>query len=270
MGEEKKEELGNKEEEGEKKKKEEEEEEKKEEEIVLRVEMHCEACARKVIRALKGFQGVEEVMADYRSSRVVVKAVKNSTDPIKLCQRIHKKTGRKVGIISPLPTPPSTDQENPKPEEEEPKQEPPAPITVVLKVQMHCEACAQALQKKIGKIKGVESVATNIASNEVTVKGVIDPENLVNDVYKRTHKHASIVKNEEKKEEEKKKKEEEEEEEQKKKEEEEKKQQKKKDEEEDAKLEVKKMEFWGPKQYMEYAYAPQLFSDENPNACSVM
>lgn len=44
----------------EKKKEEEKKEEKKEEEpqeIVLKVDMHCVACARKVARALKGFQG---------------------------------------------------------------------------------------------------------------------------------------------------------------------------------------------------------------------
>lgn len=50
---EKKEEV--KEEKEEKKKKEEEKEEVKE--IVVKVDMHCEACARKVARALKGFQG---------------------------------------------------------------------------------------------------------------------------------------------------------------------------------------------------------------------
>lgn len=43
-------------------KKEEVKDEKKEEEeasqeIVLKVDMHCEACARKVARALKGFEG---------------------------------------------------------------------------------------------------------------------------------------------------------------------------------------------------------------------
>ena len=54
-GEEKKEEAKD-----EKNKEEEKKEEKKEEEppeIVLKVDMHCEACARKVARALKGFEG---------------------------------------------------------------------------------------------------------------------------------------------------------------------------------------------------------------------
>lgn len=55
-----KKEEGKKEEE-EKKKEEEEEKEKEkakeEEPIVLKVDMHCEACARKVARSLKGFEG---------------------------------------------------------------------------------------------------------------------------------------------------------------------------------------------------------------------
>jgi len=55
-----KKEEGNKEEAKEEKKVEEKKDESKEEpppEIVLKVDMHCEACARKVAKALKGFQG---------------------------------------------------------------------------------------------------------------------------------------------------------------------------------------------------------------------
>lgn len=52
---EKKEEV--KKEENKKEEEKKEEEKKKDEEIVLKVDMHCEACARKVARALKGFQG---------------------------------------------------------------------------------------------------------------------------------------------------------------------------------------------------------------------
>lgn len=58
--EENKKEEAKKEEGKEGKKEEEKKEEKKAEEpqeIVLKVDMHCEACARKVARALKGFQG---------------------------------------------------------------------------------------------------------------------------------------------------------------------------------------------------------------------
>ncbi|KAL5163695.1 Heavy metal-associated isoprenylated plant protein 8 [Glycine soja] len=257
MGEEKKDE-GNKEEAKEEKK----EEEKKEEpppEIVLKVDMHCEACARKVAKALKGFQGVEEVSADSRTSKVVVKG--KAADPIKVCERLQKKSGKKVELISPLPKPPEEKKEETKeePPKEEKKDEPPPVVTVVLKVRMHCEPCAQVIQKRIRKIKGVESVETDLANDQVIVKGVVDPAKLVDHVYKRTKKQASIVKDEEKKEEEKKEEEKREE-----------KEEEKKEGEEDNKTEIKRSEYWPSKNYIDYAYDPEIFSDENPNACSVM
>lgn len=262
MGEEKKEEE-KKEESKEEKKEEEKKEEKKEEEppeIVLKVDMHCEACARKVARALKGFEGVEDVTTDSKASKVVVKG--KAADPIKVCERLQKKSGRKVEIISPLPKPSEENKEENKEQKEEKKEEPPAVITVVLKIRMHCDACAQGIQKKIRKIQGVESVETDLANDQVIVKGVVDPTKLVDYVYKRTRKQASIVKDEEKKEEEKK--------------EEEKKEEKKDGEEgnaeDDKKSDIKRSEYWPSKHLLEYAYAypPQIFSDENPNACSVM
>ncbi|XP_047167693.1 heavy metal-associated isoprenylated plant protein 7-like [Vigna umbellata] len=265
MGEEKKEE-GNKEVKEEKKVEEKKDESKEEPppEIVLKVDMHCEACARKVAKALKGFQGVEDVTADSRTSKVVVKGT--AADPIKVLERLQKKSGKKVELISPLPKAPEEKKEEIKepPPKEEKKDEPPSAVTVVLKIRMHCEACAQAIQKRIRKIKGVESVETDLANDQVIVKGVIDPAKLVDNVYKRTKKQASIVKEEEKKVEEKK---EEEKKEEKKVEEENKEQE---EEEEDNKTEIKRSEYWPAKNYIDYAYDPEIFSDENPNACSVM
>ncbi|MFY2203310.1 heavy-metal-associated domain-containing protein [Escherichia coli] len=258
-------------EEEEKKEEEKKEEEKKEEEkkdepppeIVLKVFMHCEACARKVERSLRRFEGVEEVKADYMNHTVVVKG--KEADPMKICERVQKKTGRKIELISPLPKPP---EEEEKPPEEPPKEEKPpepTPITVILKVRMHCEACAHVLEKRIKKMAGVESVATDFLNSQVIVKGFIDPVKLVENIYRKTRKQASIVE-EEKKEEEKKPEEEE------KKEggEEEKKEEEKKEEESND--DVKKLEFWPSKAYVEYVNVPQaqIFSDENPNACSIM
>ncbi|CAL5408154.1 unnamed protein product [Camellia sinensis] len=300
--------------EGEKKEEEKKEEKKEEEpqEIVLKVDMHCEACARKVARSLRGFQGVEEVTADCKASKVVVKG--KTADPIKVLERIQKKSGRKVELISPLPKPPEDNKEETKEQpKEDKKEEPPAVVTVVLKVGMHCEACAQVLQKRIRKIpeqfdpindstqlpinqghlglgplhwldrvascclisvelekidmghESVESAMADLANDQVTVKGIIDPTKLVNDVYKKTRKQASIVKEEEKKEEEKKEGEKKEGGEGEKKEGEE-----GKGGDEDKKTDIKKSEYWHPNYAMEYAYPPQIFSDENPNACAVM
>ncbi|KAK4264535.1 hypothetical protein QN277_025697 [Acacia crassicarpa] len=259
-------------------------------EIVLKVFMHCEGCARKVRRCLKGFPGVEEVTTDCKSHKVVVKGEK--ADPQKVLERVQKKSHRQVELISPIPKPPTEEEKKPeekeKPAPEEKKEEPQI-IRVVLKVHMHCEACAQEIKRRILKMKGVESVDPDLKKSEVSVKGVFDPAKLVEFVLKRTGKQAVIVKEEaaEKKEKAEEKKSEEGE---KEKEEEgkgeEKKEEEKKGEGDDAAkaeeeavmeettvVEVKKSEYqYYPLRYtMEmYAYPPQIFSDENPNACCVM
>ncbi|KAJ6676458.1 HEAVY METAL-ASSOCIATED ISOPRENYLATED PLANT PROTEIN 7 [Salix viminalis] len=277
-------------------------------EIVLKVYMHCEGCARKIHRCLRGFEGVEDVTTDCKASKVVVKGEK--ADPLKVLERVQRKSHKQVVLISPIPKPPSEEEkkaeEKEKPKVEQKKEEPPVIRVVVLRVSMHCEACAMEIKKRILRMKGVESAEPDLKSSEVTVKGVFEPENLVDYVHKRTGKHAVIVKQEpEKKEEEKGK---------------ESKEEKKggggdkqnkggdggageqgenKDKKEggggdnEAKAEAKaaaaeettdettvvelrKMDFYNyypPTRYeydAEYAPPPQIFSDENPNACSVM
>ena len=105
---------------------------------------------------------------------------------------------------------------------------------------------------------------TDLANDQVIVKGVVDPAKLVDHVYKRTKKQASIVKDGEKKDEEKK------EEEKKEEKEEEKRGEEENKGGEDNKTEIKRSEYWPSKNYIDYAYDPEIFSDENPNACSVM
>ncbi|KAL3512564.1 hypothetical protein ACH5RR_025281 [Cinchona calisaya] len=290
-------------------------------EIILKVYMHCEGCARKVRRCLKGFEGVEEVETDCKVSKVVVKGDK--ADPLKVLERVQRKSHRQVELISPIPKPPPPEgelkkvevKEVAKPEE---KKEEPQVIIVLLKVHMHCEACAQEIKRRIQKMKGVESAEADLKSSEVTVKGVFEPSNLVDFIYKRTSKHAVIVKVEPVKKEEEKPKEGKEEkkadgggdgEKDAKKGEDDGKKPKNDDgvappaqggggggehqapeqgggqEEGDPKLEMKRNEFYHyyPQNHNQFyhqgyvqesygypAYPPQIFSDENPNACSVM
>ena len=47
--------------------------------------------------------GVEEVSADIKASKVVVKG--KAADPKMVWERLQKKIGRKVDLISPLPKP---------------------------------------------------------------------------------------------------------------------------------------------------------------------
>ncbi|XP_016515203.1 heavy metal-associated isoprenylated plant protein 7 [Nicotiana tabacum] len=277
-------------------------------EIVLRVFMHCEGCARKVRKSLKGFQGVEDVITDCKTHKVVVKGEK--ADPLKVLERVQKKSHRQVELLSPIPKPPPAEEPK-KPEEKElakpqEKKEESQVITVVLKVHMHCEACAQEIKRRIQKMKGVENAEPDLKNSQVTVKGVFEASKLVDYVSKRSGKWAVIVKVEpEKKEEEKPndeaKEEKKSEKEAKKVEEEERKEKKEgggeaaakeetaaaaKEEtvEVDPKVEVKKNEFYyyhhpqnfqvHPQRFAHEMHAypppPQIFSDENPNACSVM
>ncbi|XP_073056370.1 heavy metal-associated isoprenylated plant protein 7-like [Primulina eburnea] len=278
-------------------------------EIILKVYMHCEGCARKVRRCLKDFEGVEDVITDCRTSKVVVKGEK--ADPLKVLERVQKKSQkihRQVELISPIPKPPGEDHKKPEeiiPEvaksEEKKKEEEPPVVTVVLGVYMHCEACALEIKKRIQKIKGVESAEPDLKSSQVTVKGVFEPEKLVDHVWKRTGKRSVIakvepeMKPEEGKVGDKVKKVEEGEKETKKVEKNEEIEEKNSGvagnffpaeagEEEDSKMEFKRNEFIQnyprnhqvyPQRFAQDSYAaylppPQIFSDENPNACFVM
>lgn len=58
--------------------------------------------------------------ADSKTKMVVVKGPE--ADPAKVCERVQKKTGRRVELISPLPPPPPPEEEK---KEEPPKEEPP-------------------------------------------------------------------------------------------------------------------------------------------------
>lgn len=68
------------------------------------------------------FTGVEEVSADSKASKVVVRG--KAADPIKVRERLEKKSGKKVELISPLPKPPEDKKEEIKqPQPEEKKEE---------------------------------------------------------------------------------------------------------------------------------------------------
>ncbi|XP_047332887.1 heavy metal-associated isoprenylated plant protein 7-like isoform X2 [Impatiens glandulifera] len=228
-------------------------------EIALKVYMHCEGCAKKVRRCLKGFEGIDDVFIDCKNHKVIIKGDK--VDPLKILERVQKKSHRKVELISPIPSPPPA-AENVKPEVNETPKLPEEVITVILRVYMHCEACAEEFKRQILKMDGVENVEPDLKNSQVSVKGIFDPVKLLDHVSKRTGKQAVIVKQEpEKKEDEVKK-------------------------TEDAAMEkkevceekVKKNElyYYYPShnqidhQFVYQNYPSQIFSDENPNGCSVM
>ncbi|KAL6127312.1 hypothetical protein ACLB2K_075353 [Fragaria x ananassa] len=258
--------------------------------FVLYVDLHCVGCAKKIERSIMKIRGVEGVLIDMAKNEVTIKGI---VEPQAVCNKIIKRTKRKAKVLSPLPA-----------AEGEPIPEVVASqvsglTTVELQVNMHCEACAEQLKEKILKMRGVQNAVTDHNSGKVTVTGTMDGDELVDYVYRRTKKQAKIVpqpepepeKKEEaaaEKPEEEAKPEEKKEENAEKKEEEKPAEEAKKEEEGGAgggekeehnndvvqgipEEELKRMmqHYCQPLYVYERIPPPQLFSDENPNACCI-
>lgn len=170
-------------------KKEEKTEEKKEEPkppspFVLFVDLHCVGCAKKIEKSILNIAGVEGVEIDMLQNQVTIQGV---VEPQAVCAKIMKKTKRRARVLSPLPA----SEGEPIPEVVNSQVS--GLTTVELNVNMHCEACAEQLKRKILKMKGVTSATTDLSSMKVTVTGTMDGDKLVDYVYRHTKKQAKIV-----------------------------------------------------------------------------
>lgn len=67
------------------------------------------------------FLGVDDVVTDCKSHKVVVKGEK--ADPIKVLERVQRKSHRQVELLSPIPKPPSEDDKKPEEDKDKPKPE---------------------------------------------------------------------------------------------------------------------------------------------------
>ncbi|KAE8680409.1 IAA-amino acid hydrolase ILR1-like 5-like [Hibiscus syriacus] len=152
--------------------------------LVLFVDLHCVGCAKKIEKSIMKIRGVEGVVMDMAQNQVTIKGI---IEPLAVCAKIMKKTKRRAKVLSPLP---AADGE-------------PIPVvvasqvsgleTVELNVDMHCQACAEQLKRKILKMRGVQSAVTEHSTGKVTVTGTMDSDKLVDYVYRRTKKQARIV-----------------------------------------------------------------------------
>ncbi|CAN6480566.1 unnamed protein product [Victoria cruziana] len=150
---------------------------------ILSVDINCPGCAKKVKRTILKSRGVEDVEVDMEGKQVTVKGV---IDLQALCTKVERKTKMKASVISPI-----------LPAKEEPEmvnaQASGETKTVMLNVYMHCEPCALQLQKRILRMRGVQTAETDFATGKVTVTGTMDANKLVEYVYKRTRKQANII-----------------------------------------------------------------------------
>ncbi|XP_065859480.1 heavy metal-associated isoprenylated plant protein 4 isoform X2 [Euphorbia lathyris] len=215
---------------------------------VYKVNLHCQQCARDIKKPLLTMQGVHSVDADFEKAEIKVKGV---IDVIKIHKKIEKMSKKKVELLSPL-----LKKEIVVTEKKVVKEIKQVSSTTV-KVHMHCDKCENDLRTRLLKHKGIYSVKTDMKTQHLTVEGTIESEKLLAYIRKKVHKKAEILASKIHKKEEKK--------------------------EEPKKAEVKSIvkvsetkEFKTVEKvelgnyFIHHVYAPQLFSDENPNACTIM
>ncbi|KAI9180670.1 hypothetical protein LWI28_007064 [Acer negundo] len=248
---------------------------------IYKVNLHCPQCANKIKKPLLRTQGVQSVEVDIEKSEV---KVKGPIDVVKIHKSIEKLSNRKVELISPQIkiNKETAATEIKKLAAKETKES--IIRTTSVKVHLHCEKCEHDLRKKLLKHRGIHSVKTDMKAQTVTVQGTIESDKLLSYLRKKVHKHAEIITSKpDQKKEEKKEKEKEKVEAAISSKPDQKKEEKKEKVEaaistpstkivefkEELKVEVKSKEISAP-YFIHYVYAPQLFSDENPNACSIL
>ncbi|PON56704.1 Heavy metal-associated domain containing protein [Parasponia andersonii] len=210
---------------------------------VYKASLHCQQCAREIKRPLLRTQGVQTVEIDMEKDEI---KAKGSFDPIKVQKRIQKLSKKKIELISPKLQIKGAIQTEKKVTKET-KQV--VWRTTTVKLHMHCDQCERELKKKLLKQKGIQSVKSDMKAQILTVDGTIEADKLVSFLRRKVHKHAEIIKE--------------------------------KDEitsgsvkktveikDEVKVVEIKTKEGKSP-YFIHYVYAPQLFSDENPNACTI-
>ncbi|XP_062097630.1 heavy metal-associated isoprenylated plant protein 4 [Humulus lupulus] len=229
---------------------------------VYKTNLHCPQCALDIKRPLLCTQGIHNVETDMEKCEIWVKG---SFDPIKIQKRIQKLCKKKVELILPKVQIKETSLVEKKVIKET-KQ--PDLRTTSVKVHLHCDQCARDLEKKLIRQKGIQSVKADMKTQILRVEGSVEGEKLVSFLRKKVHKHAEIIvpKNiEEKKVEIKEEKVVKE------------KQGitttydlvKKVEIKEQVKVVEAKSKEGNAPYFIHYVYAPQHFSDENPNACTI-
>ncbi|CAA2980851.1 ribosome biogenesis regulatory homolog [Olea europaea subsp. europaea] len=174
---------------------------------VLKLDLHCEGCAKKVSRSVHHFEGVENVKADSGNNKLTVTG---KMDPFWLRERVECKTKKKVELISPQPKKEnrggrdgSTDDKKSDEKSEKKTQEKkgddktfkePTDSTVMMKTKLHCNGCAHKIKRNIVKnVDGVNSVTTDLEKDLVTVHGKMNVKELTTYLKEKLKRDIEIV-----------------------------------------------------------------------------
>lgn len=192
--------------------------------VVLKMNLHCAGCAHKVKKAIKRVPGVDSIVTDVAANTVVVAG---TADAGALKTRLEAKTNKPVEIVSAGGAPRKPPAAEPKqdagdgekqgvkgasPNEEEKEKEKEKGKkqqaeekekekgkkqqveSVLLKIRLHCDGCADRIRRRIGKIKGVKDVVLEAnAKDEVEVTGTMDIPNMVSYLKEKLNRDVEAV-----------------------------------------------------------------------------
>ncbi|XP_071706733.1 heavy metal-associated isoprenylated plant protein 6-like [Rutidosis leptorrhynchoides] len=176
--------------------------------VVLKLDLHCEGCAKKIRKSISKFEGVENVKTDTSGNKLTVIG---KVDPTRIKERVEYKTKKKVEIISPQPkkdgggggggggggeekkkeSPPEKKSDEKKTDEKKPKE--PQLSTVVLKIPLHCDGCMHKIKRLISKSDGVESVSIDAGKDLVSVKGTMNVKELIPHLKEKFKRNIDII-----------------------------------------------------------------------------
>lgn len=161
--------------------------------VIFKVDMHCDGCASKIIRHLRSLQGVDTVKAESETGKITVTG---NVDPTKLKDNLEKKIKKKVELISPVP---QLNKENSKNNNKtdkkkiEDKKDKETMTTTVLKVALHCQGCIESIGKTVKKTKGVKEMSIDKEKDTITVQGTMDVKSLVNNLTEKLKRKVEVV-----------------------------------------------------------------------------
>ncbi|TQE07304.1 hypothetical protein C1H46_007126 [Malus baccata] len=124
--------------------------------VILKIDMHCEGCATKIVKCVKGFAGVETVKSESQANKLTVVG---KVDPITLRDKLAAKTNKKVDLVSPQPKKDNKDdggdtkKKPPEKSNDDKKTKEPPVTTAVLKLNLHCQGCIQKIHRIVTKTK---------------------------------------------------------------------------------------------------------------------
>ncbi|KAL3718773.1 hypothetical protein ACJRO7_003821 [Eucalyptus globulus] len=173
--------------------------------VVLKMDMHCGGCADKIVKWAKNVKGVEKAKAEWEANKLTVRG---EMDPWELREELEGRTKKKVEVVSPqLPkkdkdkdkdskSSASPDGNNKKAKDkkaEDKKPKEPPVSTAVLKLELHCAGCIDKIYKTATKVKGVQSIQFDKEKDLVAATGTMDAKALVESLKEKMKRPVEVV-----------------------------------------------------------------------------